>query len=1024
MIALGNYEYNPSHANLLGSGAFAFVYKGHVKNKPDEPVAIKIMKKDTNLPKNKTLLSKEISVLKDLNHENIVRLFDHGVSNNGVYLVMEFCNGGDLSEYLLAKETLPEDTIRHFLIQIGSAMDAINRKGFMHRDLKPGNILLSHCRNCGQSVVDIPGHVLTFKLADFGFARFLQDGMMAVTMCGSPMYMAPEVLMCRKYDAVADIWSMGIIVYQCLTGKAPFYASNPEALKNIYEKAVCLKPKIPLTTTRLLRDLLLRMLVRKPSDRIDFDNFLNHPFLHQRRSEPSGTSAPPRNSTLSVGTARTQSEPTAAETPPPVITNLGQGTSDGPFYLGPRNIHRDRTPQGIRTATTKITDSSGMPDPNAIAHSPYCQKIHAQHELDELDDIMSRTTVDEYFEDELDSSALPLEPTEFRQVPTATAFTRGIGDPPRPIPSHYAPPVPCRGSSARWQPTPQTTDHQPTYPVQQPVGELDVDEAHLEDYVILNPDGSEAACRLLRGTALPIPDTCASSTVGRIMTSRAAYLTCSPRAHYAGSPSSTDYSTPSGNAGYFSPTRTSPRTFSNIDNPTILPHVLDKPPNHPSYGRVTPTHSASPSQPRIAPHRRPSPSSIPLGSHPVVSGANQQEVGRRMQPKSTESDVFIPLIHEDRRIPRASTGRLQDYPPLRDDDVGVTTCPGEFQQTTEVTRQRPHSGAGIIDPGLNAPHVLAAVGLWAANEFCDEQVMDPEHNEEIKTITMVLELCELLTELAERRASVLADCTVTTSSATFAHDASSEFTPDLDDTSLSSPGAVTKPIRTGSEDSGGVECSSPGPTGLRFLSEAQRIVEQIVLYRRVLYYLEYVYVQVKKAVVRRRLKSTATSRRRLNDCNALYHRCYIRLRQLARQSRRDDLIEPVGRLLSKITANRLIFQYALVQCQAAEMDDYVGDIAQSLQRYKAGITLLHGLRQHAKSTRDKALLAECMRLLHDRYNALRVGAAKAHHGGGYFGVTAPLGPVGSSPSSDHSSIPIAPDSSHQVVPTVEGSTIR
>ncbi|VDP55431.1 unnamed protein product [Schistosoma margrebowiei] len=112
--------------------------------------------------------------------------------------------------------------------------------------------------------------IFPFISADFGFARFLQDGMMAVTMCGSPMYMAPEVLMCRKYDAVADIWSMGIIVYQCLTGKAPFYANTPEALKNIYEKTACLRPKIPVTTSKALQDLLLKMLIRKPSDRIDF----------------------------------------------------------------------------------------------------------------------------------------------------------------------------------------------------------------------------------------------------------------------------------------------------------------------------------------------------------------------------------------------------------------------------------------------------------------------------------------------------------------------------------------------------------------------------------------------------------------------------------------------------------------------------------------------------------------------------------------------------------------------------------
>ncbi|VDN10492.1 unnamed protein product [Dibothriocephalus latus] len=225
-IKLGSYEYNP--ADILGSGAFAIVYKGRFSDNHDQKVAIKQMIKGQNVLKSKTLLSKEISVLR--------------ISNTGVYLVIEFCNGGDLSEYLHIKKTLPEETIRHFLIQIGSAMDAMNKRAIMHRDLKPGNILLSYYGNFS-SVGDVPGHLITFKLADFGFARFLQDGIMAETMCGSPMYMAPEVLMCRKYDARADIWSMGVIVYQCYVGRAPFYANSPEALKNIYEKTVDLKPK-------------------------------------------------------------------------------------------------------------------------------------------------------------------------------------------------------------------------------------------------------------------------------------------------------------------------------------------------------------------------------------------------------------------------------------------------------------------------------------------------------------------------------------------------------------------------------------------------------------------------------------------------------------------------------------------------------------------------------------------------------------------------------------------------------------
>lgn len=118
-------------------------------------------------------------------------------------------------------------------------MKALFAKGIVHRDLKPQNILLSH--NCGKTL-PAPSKI-TLKIADFGFARFLQDGNMAATLCGSPMYMAPEVIMSLQYDAKADLWSLGTIVFQCLTGKAPFQAHTPQELKMFYEKNANLAPK-------------------------------------------------------------------------------------------------------------------------------------------------------------------------------------------------------------------------------------------------------------------------------------------------------------------------------------------------------------------------------------------------------------------------------------------------------------------------------------------------------------------------------------------------------------------------------------------------------------------------------------------------------------------------------------------------------------------------------------------------------------------------------------------------------------
>uniref|UniRef100_A0AAQ4Q6S6 non-specific serine/threonine protein kinase n=1 Tax=Gasterosteus aculeatus aculeatus TaxID=481459 RepID=A0AAQ4Q6S6_GASAC len=251
METVGKFEF--SRKDLIGHGAFAVVFKGRHREKHDWEVAVKCINKK-NLAKSQTLLGKEIKILKELKHENIVALLD-----------FQYCNGGDLADYLHTKGTLSEDTIRVFLQQIAGAMRVLQGKGIIHRDLKPQNILLSYP----------PGrrshsNNTCIKIADFGFARYLQSNMMAATLCGSPMYMAPEVIMSQSYDAKADLWSIGTIVFQCLIGKAPFQASSPQDLRLFYEKNKTLSPNIPRETSSHLRHLLLGLLQRNHKDRMDF----------------------------------------------------------------------------------------------------------------------------------------------------------------------------------------------------------------------------------------------------------------------------------------------------------------------------------------------------------------------------------------------------------------------------------------------------------------------------------------------------------------------------------------------------------------------------------------------------------------------------------------------------------------------------------------------------------------------------------------------------------------------------------
>ncbi|XP_074045340.1 serine/threonine-protein kinase ULK2 isoform X3 [Macrotis lagotis] len=372
MEVVGDFEY--SKKDLVGHGAFAVVFKGRHRKKTDWEVAIKSINKK-NLSKSQLLLGKEIKILKELQHENIVALYDVQELPNSVFLVMEYCNGGDLADYLQAKGTLSEDTIRVFLHQIAAAMRILHSKGIIHRDLKPQNILLSYASRRKSSVSGI-----RIKIADFGFARYLHSNMMAATLCGSPMYMAPEVIMSQHYDAKADLWSIGTVIYQCLVGKPPFQANSPQDLRMFYEKNRSLIPSIPRETSPYLANLLLGLLQRNQKDRMDFEAFFSHPFLEQvpvKKSCPvpvpiyagsvSGTSCG------SSPSCRFASPPVSKDSASTSSKNSSCDTDD--FVLVPHNISSDHSydmPMGTagRRASSEFLVCGGGPcQPSPSPHS-------------------------------------------------------------------------------------------------------------------------------------------------------------------------------------------------------------------------------------------------------------------------------------------------------------------------------------------------------------------------------------------------------------------------------------------------------------------------------------------------------------------------------------------------------------------------------------------------------------------------------------------------------------------------------
>ncbi|CAL8091879.1 unnamed protein product [Calicophoron daubneyi] len=282
MIHIGKFAYDPEHAKLLGSGTFGTVFVGHMTEFPEKEVAIKFIRKEEDVTES-FILDREVSTILHLKHPNIVELYDYVVVEEGVFLIMELCNGGNLSKYIKKKIFLNENEVKYLLQQLVAAVSAMKSEGVIHRDLKPMNILLSHCPNCEKASCDLPIEEITFKIADFGFARDLPEGNMASTFCGSPTYMAPEILLRKRYDGAVDVWSLGVIAYECLNGTPP--VDSQRNLKTFFKNRPDFKPSIPYGTSVYLEDLLLQMLKCNPATRISIEGIADHPFLRQANSD-------------------------------------------------------------------------------------------------------------------------------------------------------------------------------------------------------------------------------------------------------------------------------------------------------------------------------------------------------------------------------------------------------------------------------------------------------------------------------------------------------------------------------------------------------------------------------------------------------------------------------------------------------------------------------------------------------------------------------------------------------------------
>ncbi|XP_041837763.1 maternal embryonic leucine zipper kinase [Melanotaenia boesemani] len=254
----------------IGSGGFAKVKLGrHILT--GEKVAIKIMnKKDLgdDLPRVKV----EIEAMKNLSHQHICRLYHIIETSTQIFMVLEYCPGGELFDYIIAKDRLSEQETRVFFRQIVSAMAYVHSQGYAHRDLKPENLLIDGDHN--------------LKLIDFGLCAKPKGGLgyELMTCCGSPAYAAPELIQGKAYiGSEADVWSMGVLLFALLCGYLPFDDDNCVVLykkitRGKYDNPQWLSPGSVL--------LLNQMMQVEPKWRLTVRQLLDHPWVMKDYNSP------------------------------------------------------------------------------------------------------------------------------------------------------------------------------------------------------------------------------------------------------------------------------------------------------------------------------------------------------------------------------------------------------------------------------------------------------------------------------------------------------------------------------------------------------------------------------------------------------------------------------------------------------------------------------------------------------------------------------------------------------------------
>lgn len=283
-MASSNSDIDFVPKKTLGEGAFGKVYLVTDRLNPQDQYAMKVINLSKSPEEERELALKESRVLSDLRHENILKYVESFESDGNLCIVTEFCDGGDLSQYLEGrnKKSLQENRIVEWFKEICSALSYMHGRKIIHRDMKTQNVFLTGTRKIA-------------KLGDLGLAKVLErPNAKAVTFCGSPYYMSPELFACRPYDAKSDIWALGVCVYEMATLERPFDAMLMQQL--VFKIVHGQLPPMPKDKySEELIDVMEKMLQKECDDRPSAEDLLRHPVFdnHVPPKEPPTPSAKP-----------------------------------------------------------------------------------------------------------------------------------------------------------------------------------------------------------------------------------------------------------------------------------------------------------------------------------------------------------------------------------------------------------------------------------------------------------------------------------------------------------------------------------------------------------------------------------------------------------------------------------------------------------------------------------------------------------------------------------------------------------